>query len=273
MATSPQIKLDEDDFIDDETDVNNAVEEQESTTEESSTKETTEPEVAEPKEDAESDTKPPKSEAKDEDEPGEAEEPEAKAVPPTADRRITGLQSDISSLVNQRNELRNEVERLNAQAYAPQSTEDIMADTGQSYTDARITAMEQRQELEAYNNRIADAQLTLSTESERVLRDYPMFDPKSSSYIPEIASAAASLLQQQLQYDQNTGQITGSNLSPYQLYKTIADANQNAAVTNQAKGQLAANQQLANAEPQSSAVPKQPKEDPFLAGLLKGIDV
>lgn len=148
-----------------------------------------------------------------------------------------------------------------------------MAETGQSQADARITAMEQRQELADYNNRIAESQLVIQSESQRVLQDFPIFNPSSPEFRPEVASQAAELLKSNLQFDSNTGQLIGASISPYQLYKTIASANQASAVENQIRGQRSAEQMLAATEPSSSAVPAQAAEDPFLAGLLKGYKV
>lgn len=247
------------------TDVNNEAVEQDATTEESSPKETQEP-VAEETEETDGE-----AESEDEEQSPEETEPEEPA-PTKADERKQTLNSEIRDLVAERNRLRSEIETVNAQVYAPQSPEEIMEETGQSQADARITAMEQRQELIDYNNRIAEANLVLESESERVYRDFPMFDSNSPQYNETIATEAADLLRANLQVDPNTGQIIGSNISPYKLFSTIARANQASAVENQLKGQKSAEQMLASAEPSSSATPVQPKEDPFLAGLTKGYE-
>lgn len=240
--------------------------------EESST-EGTKPEVAEESKETpeESETEEtPADESKDEVEPEPIEETEEEKPQGKAEERKQQLNTEIRDLVTQRRDLMNEVERLNAQAYAPQTTDEIMAETGQSQSEARITAMEQRQELSEYNTRVAEAQLVLESESARVFNDYPMFNPDSADYNPTVAAEAAQLLRDSLQYDQNTGQVIGSNISPYRLYTTIASANQISAVENQIKGQKSAEQMLSATEPQSSATPAKPKEDPFLAGLTKG---
>lgn len=246
-----------------ETDVKEEPVVAEPTEPESSPEETTDP-TDEP-----SDEEPSEEEASTEEEP-EPSEPEERLSP--AEERKQQLNTDIRDLVSQRRDLMNEVERLNSQVYAPQSVDDIMDETGQSQAEARITAMEQRQELQAYNTQVAEAQLVIGTESERVLRDFPMFNPDSPDYNPNIASQAASQVAAAIQTDPNTGQITGSNLGIYNYYETLANAMQQTATENQLKGQRAAKQELAAAEPGSSAVPAQPKEDPFLTGLLKGYE-
>jgi hypothetical protein len=226
---------------------------------ESSTDETTE--------DAETDTE----ETAEEPDDGESDETEPEPQQTPAENRKQQLNSEIRDLVTQKRDLIAEVERLNNQTYAPQSPDEIMAETGQSAVEARLTAMEQQRELDRYNTQVAEAQLVIENDSQRVLRELPMFNPESPEYRPEVANQAAQLVQQSIQTDPNTGQIIGSNIPIYQLYKTIANANQAAAVESQIKGQRSAEQMLAAAEPQSSAVPKQPKADPFLEGLTKGL--
>jgi outer membrane murein-binding lipoprotein Lpp len=237
---------------------------QDATTEESSTEETKTTE-----EEAAADSTESEDDGADASDTEETTEEDSEQSP--AEQRKAQLNTEIRDLVTQRRELMQEVEQLNAQVYAPQSVDDIMAETGQSQAEARITAMEQRQELSDYNNRIAEAQLVIGTESERVLNDFPMFNPDSPQYKADVATQAAELLKSNLLYDQNTGQIIGSNISPYQLYKTIASANQASAVENQIKGQRNAERMLSAADPQSSASEtKTVKQDPFLAGLTKG---
>lgn len=260
-----------------ETDVKSeAVETQETTPEVPSTTETKTPEteVAQPETPAEDEAEKPADAETTEEEPQSA-----------ADKRKAELAADIEEgkqqlgidpsteirdMVSARKAIREAVEAKNAQVYAPQTPEEIMAETGQSQDAARITAMEQRQELADYNNRVAEAQLVVQSESQRVLQDFPIFNPGSPEFRPEVASGAAELLRSNLQFDPNTGELIGSNVSPYQLYKTIASASQASAVENQIRGQKSAEQMLASAEPQSSAVPAQAAEDPFLAGLLGG---
>jgi hypothetical protein len=240
------------------TDVKEETVEQEPTTEESSTEETTEPE-AEETEDGEPS-----------EEPDETEESDDK--PSKAEERKQQLNTEIRDLVTQRRELMSEVERLNSQVYAPQSVDEIMAQEGISQAEARIAAMEQRQELAEYNTQVAEAQLVIGSQSDRVLRDFPMFNPDSPEFNSAIADRAASQLSQAILRDPNTGAVTGSNIDIYNYYETLAAAATATATENQLKGQRNAEQMAANAEPSSSAVPATPIDDPFLAGLTKGYE-
>lgn len=268
MADEPQITLDEEDFINDPTDVKEETVEQPTTAEESSPKEQKDAEPADPSQDDQTQGEDEASEDQEAEDQANEDETTGEEQPTSkAEERKTQLNSEIRDLVSQRNAIKAEVEQLNNQVYAPESVQDLV-NQGMSETDARIAAMEQRMELSQYNDRVAEAQLTISAESQRVLSDFPMFDPSSQQYKPEVATQAAEILKSALVFDQNTGQVVGSNVSPYALYKTINDANQASAVENQLAGQKATEQMLAAAEPQSSAVPKEKKEDPFLAGLL-----
>jgi hypothetical protein len=219
-----------------------------------------------------------------EDEESEADSEEETEKPKRgAEAREEKLNNEIRDLVSTRNALKQEVEQLTAQAYKPQSAEEIMAETGESASDARLSAMEQRQELRDYNDRVAESQLVLSTESQRIVQDFPMFDPASPQFQPEIAAQAANILEKNLIRDPNVpeifngqptgkGIVIGAHASPYELYKPIADAYNASAVANRVKGQQAAEKMLASADPQSSVAPKTAKEDPFLAGLTRGLE-
>lgn len=254
-------------------DVNEEPVEQTTTESASSTEDTKESETAESVEEPAGET----------DEQSADEEPTQSA----ADKRKAELQADIEAgkqalgidpnteirdMVAARRAIREAVEAMNAQVYAPQTPDEIMAETGQSQAEARITAMEQRQELADYNNRVAETQLVLRTEAQRVVQDFPMFNEASPDYNPQLAAQADRLLGSTLEIDPNTNQVVGYKVSPYELYQTLAQAHHASAVENQIKGQKSAEQMLAAAEPQSSAVPKQAKVDPFLAGLTKGLE-
>jgi hypothetical protein len=118
--------------------------------------------------------------------------------------------------------------------------------------------------MEKFNNQVADAQLTISSESERVLRDFPLFNPDSEEYDKELAGEAAGQLQSMLITDPNTNQVIGSNGSVYQYYKTLARAAGISAVKGQLKGQQDTEQMLANADAGGSSSPPKKVEDPLL---------
>lgn len=228
------------------------------------------PKEAEPEKEAED------KESDEADKPAEdADKPEDKpSETPKADERKQQLNTEIRDLVSQRNAIRAEVEKAN-EAYKPATedelTDEVNPDTGEKYSsvEAKIEAMRQQQEIEKYNSDVADAQLTLHSEAERVLKEFPIFNPESDQYDKELATEAAALLEQNLNYDENTEQVIGSNVSPYQLYKTFAKARDISSVKGQIKGQQATERQLANADNASSAAPPSKAKDP-LAELWSG---
>lgn len=182
---------------------------------------------------------------------------------PMADERKNQLNTEIRDLVSQRNALKDEVEKANAEAYQP-ATEDELVDQGLNATDAKVEALRQRIEMSDYNNKVADAQLTLSSESEFVLQNYPWSNPESADYNKDLAGEAAELLGQNLIVDPNTNQVIGSNVSPKQLYKTLDRARGLSTVEGQLKGQADTEKQLASVDAGSTAtVPQKPK-DPLM---------
>lgn len=216
---------------------------------------------AEPKDEAKAEP-----EAKEEAKPDEAEKPEDKVEPEKplvkAEERKAQLNAEIRDLVSQRNAIRAEVEKTNAEVYQVE-TEDELVDKGLSATEAKVEALRQELVMRDYNEKVAEAQLTISHESERVLKDFPIFDQDSDQYEKELAEEAAILLEANLIKDQHTGQIIGSNISPYQLYKTLARASGISATKGQLKGQQDTEQMLANADIGSAAAPPKQKTNPL----------
>lgn len=183
--------------------------------------------------------------------------------PSKAETRKAQLNTEIRDLVAQRNELKAEIEKANAEVYQPATAEELI-DEGMSELEAKVEAMRQENEMEKYNTRVAEAQLTINTEAERVLRDFPRFNPDSDQYDKDIADQAAELLQANLIYDPNTNQIIGSNVSPYKLYKTLDRASETSRVAGQIKAQQATEKMLANADVGSSTAPAKKPVDPIL---------
>lgn len=227
-----------------------------------------EPEKAEePKEAKEPEkVEPPELKTKDDtDKPEKAEEtPEKTSETPKADERKAQLNTEIRDLVAQRNALKAEVEKANAEVYQV-ATEDELTEQGMSAVEAKVEAMRQERELEKYNSQVADAQLTLGHESQRVLNDFSIFNPDSEDYDKELADEAAALLEANLIIDENTKQVIGSNVSPYQLYKTIAKASGISAAKGQVQAQKATEQMLANADAPASTPKPEEKVDPLIA--------
>ena len=213
------------------------------------TKEETQPEVEakeESKEKSEEET-----EAKETETEGEAEKPadetETEKPQKGAEERKAQLNTEIRDLVSQRNKLRDEVTKANAEVYQP-ATEDELIEGGMTATDAKVESLRQSIEMKNYNDQVADAQLTISSESQRVLDDFSWSNPDNENYKKELAERASELLEANLIYDQNSGQVIGSNVSPYQLYKTLDEASKISSADGQIKGQQDAEKMLANAD-------------------------
>lgn len=210
------------------------------------------------------------SKADDTAEPPAEETPEADdtakedpSKPKDAESRKAQLNTEIRDLVAQRNALKDEVTKANAEVYAP-ATIDELKEQGLSETDAKVESLRQQVEMDKYNTAVAEAQLTIESESQRVLADYPMFNPESKEYDKELAEEAADLLRSNLLIDENSGQVIGSNLSPYKLYSTLARASTTSAAKGHASGREATEKMLANADVSTNAAPPKTKSDPLM---------
>lgn len=241
-------------------------------------KDAKEPEAEEPKEAEKPKEEPkPSTEAEEEGEEKLAEKPEEKPAeepaedkPTKADERKAQLNTEIRDLVAKRNALKNEVEKANAEVYQPAAEDELTdqtnPDTGQPYTsvEAKLESMRQQQEMDKYNTQVAEAQLTISHESERVLQDFPVFNPDSETFDKELAEEAADLLRANLVVDPNTNQVIGSNVSPYQLYKTLDRAHQSSKAKGQIQGREETEEMLANTDSPGNAAPIKKVKDPIL---------
>lgn len=212
------------------------------------------PEVAESKE-----TETPETET---DVAETTEETETEKPLGKAEERKNQLNTEIRDLVSQRNKLKEEVAKANSEVYQP-ATEDELVEQGLTATDAKVEALRQQIEVKDYNDKVADAQLTISSEADRVLRDFPIFNAESTEYDKELAEEAAQLLEANLILDPNTSQVIGSNVSPYKLYQTLARASGISKTKGQMQGQQDTEQMLANADVGSSAAPAKQKVDPL----------
>lgn len=270
----------------DETAVNEPVDSQDTTTTDSAPVENKEPEVADPlleslsndddtpavEEPASEETKEEKvaeDEVQDDDTStdteAEQEQPRGKA-----EERKQQLNTEIRTLAAQKNALKAEIEALNSRVYQPQTVEELVEE-GYSEAVAEVKALKQELELQQYNQKIVDAQTTLSEDAGKVIKDFSIFNPDSDDYQEDLATSAAEALRQSLVFDPNTGQIVGSHLTPYQIYKPIADAYEKSRVQGAIAGQKATTKMMASVDAQPSATPKQPKKDPLLE-MLKSDD-
>ena len=202
-------------------------------------------------------------------EPDKAEPKEAEPVEETppketkAEARKTQLNTEIRDLVAERNRLKADVEKQNAEVYQV-ATEDELVEQGMTAVEAKVEALRQEHEMDKYNSQVADAQLTLSHESNRVLNEFGWANPESESFNKELAAQAATLVEKNLIKDPNSEQIIGSNVSLYELYQTIDTATKISETNGQLKGQADVEKQLANADTPSNVAPPKEKVDPLL---------
>lgn len=209
-----------------------------------------------------------------EDEEGdEVEEPAKEEPPKGAEARKEQLQSEIRDMVSKRNELRDEVTRLNSQVYAPKTPEELV-ELGYDPAMARVEALEQRTQMAEYNAHVADLNANLNQQALEVLRDYPIFNPEAPEYDKSLANRAETVYRQaaQLQVDPQTGLTVQANALPYEIYKAFAETAQMGSQKGAVAGQVAAEKNLAAADTVSSSAPKAPKVDNFLKGLMGDSD-
>ena len=197
-------------------------------------------------------------EEKSEEKPEEAKPQETKA-----EARKTQLNTEIRDLVAERNRLKAEVEKQNAEVYQV-ATEDELVEQGMTAVEAKVEALRQEHEMDKYNSQVADAQLTLGHESNRVLNEFGWANPDSESFNKQLAERAAALLEKNLIRDPNSQQVIGSNVSLYELYQTIDDATKISETQGQLKGQEDTEKMLANADTASVVSPPKEKVDPLL---------
>lgn len=216
------------------------------------------PEESKEEEQKESEEDSEKTEEEDDKESQEAEKSEKSP----AEERKTQLNSEIRDLVAQRNSLREEVTKANSEAYQPATEEDLVKE-GMEPAEAKVEALRQEIEMREFNNQVAEAQLTIESESNRVLSDFAWANPESDTFNKELATEAARLLEGNLITDPNTGQVIGSNISPYQLYKTLDRAAGISSTEGRLKAQKDTEKMLASADTSSSSAPAKKSEDPL----------
>ena len=203
----------------------------------------------------------------------ESKEETEEEVESPAERRKQQLNNEIRDLANQRRALKQQVEQLHAQTYRPASVQELMNEinpaTGEYYTpvEAEVAAMRQEQQVREYNESVTENRLSLMTEATAAIRDFPMFDSQSAEYqnlptgMKQVVQAADQVLEAAKIVDQNTGEIIGSNISPYALYQAIGLAFQQGQSAGNVKGQQTTAQMLARADSMGASAPQ--KETPF----------
>lgn len=196
-----------------------------------------------------------------------------KPAPKSAEARKEQLNGEIRTLVAQKNKLRSEVAAKNGEAYTAKTAEELISD-GLDPAEARVQALEERQELNEFNTRVADLNSNLDIESLQVMADFPMFNPGTEAdpnpeYDEGLSELARATFKEvaNVQVDKNTGLIISAQAMPYNIYKSFAEAYSLGTQKGTVKGQAAADKNEAAADTTTSAAPKPAKVDPFLAGL------
>lgn len=223
------------------------------------------------------------------DEGNDNSEPEGR---PAKDARMRKqqLNTEIRDKVAERNALKREIEELNRQKYQLKSRDDLPTidqllgetnpETGDYFTrtEAQLLLLQAQYELEQqarqmdeYNNQLVESNMALIGEAERVLKDFPMFDPNSDEYDENLAKQADALLDKAIIRDPNTGRIMGSQVSPYELYSTIASAAGAAKARGEIAGRKAAQKMMASADVLggANAPSGASDDDPFAKGLAR----
>lgn len=166
----------------------------------------------------------------------------------------------FQKLANDNRELRERIAKLTSQETQVATEQELMGEinpeTGDYYSPQEAERIARHQTNENLSQSLAQEryvlevqanQEALSSEAVKALEEFPIFDERSKDYRPELATQADNLLKQSLIFDQN-GTLVGSQLSPYQLYKTIADSTQVNNPQIQAKAQRSVEKMLANAD-------------------------
>lgn len=202
-------------------------------------------------------------------------------------QRKEQLNSEIRELVARRNAIREETSRLIREKYGMQpnsqaKTEDelintINPETGDYYTRAeaqveitknRLDQLEQERQREAVANQIAESRLEMSQEVDNVIRDFPMFDPKSEKYNGDVADGAFEILSEAIETDPQTGMQIGCKIPIYKFYSLLAKATESAKKQGEIAGREAAQKMMGTVDTIGSGRSQNSSDDdPMLMGL------
>lgn len=184
------------------------------------------------------------------------------------------LQVEIRQLANRKTQLLQEIAVANSKFYKASTPEEIMAaDPEIDPAMARVQALEEQRQMDQYNQYVTDLNTSLDIDSNQVLLDNPIFDEKSTEYAPHLADLARQTYVEvaQVKTDPNTGAVVQASVMPSTVYKAIADAYKAGSQAGKVSGRKAATKTLAATETPSASAPTRTKEDPFLAGLRRGL--
>lgn len=195
----------------------------------------------------------------------------------------------FSNTINERNELRRQLAELQAKQAQLATEQDLLneinPETGEYYSPQEIERISWQQSRQAeaervnqelYAAQIQQNQASVNDEAARVVKDFPLVDPNSKDFVPEIGQQYIEALNDSLVYVLPDGQqanrstllanginpdtqatLVGYNSSPYKLAKLAADAyarakSQGEAI-GQANAQRATEKMMANVDAPSDA--------------------
>lgn len=212
-------------------------------------------------------------------------------------------QNRFQKLANENRELKEQLERLKSQetqvATEQELLNEVNPETGDYYTPAEAERIARQQALEAQqkatfeerqNLELQQHQEVVGNESRQALQDFPMLNPESKDFKPEIAAEYDSILAENLIYEYSDGnryprsvleanginpdtqaKFIGSNISPYKLAKLTAKSAEANAALYQANAQRSTERMLANADATGGA-PQTKAKDSNLDDFDKGWD-
>lgn len=169
----------------------------------------------------------------------------------------------------ERQAVRRQVTQLVDNSAEPFTAADLI-EQGVDPALAEIEALKADIQRKEVIQNITELNTGLVGDATQVVRDFPVFDEKSKEYDPSFAKEVEDLYKEasQLVTDPNSGLVLQANVPLYKFYQAAAKWRGAGAVQATARGQKAAERQLAAADPgpSSSATKSQP-DDPFLRGL------
>lgn len=191
------------------------------------------------------------------DDPTEETEPETQ---PQGEQKVAPKSENrYRQLANENRELKERLTRLKTQETQVASEQELLnevnPETGEYYTVQEAERIARQQTLEQtaqsaaqerYVLEVQQNQDTIRSEAQKALTEFPMFDSDNPAYNPTLSAQADQLLGQSLIID--NGVLVGSTLSPYQIYKTIADATQANSAKARADAQRSVEKMTANVD-------------------------
>ena len=122
--------------------------------------------------------------------------------------------------------------------------------------------MRLERQMEKYDTQVSQSVAQLNQTSEKVLTDFPVFDPQSDKYNEALATNAATVLKANLIVE--NGRPIASRVDPYQLFKSFSDVYTSGTQSGEVQGKKATASMLKNVDTTSSSPSIPGKRDTFL---------